>query len=164
MAPDSNLRTRRPTGGATIRVLLTRRERSVDAPWVPIRRVLKRVLADHQQSGALSVVFVGDREIAEIHEEFLGDDRPTDVISFPYPAEDHPEGEETVIGEVVLSVETARREAARRGIPVPREVALYAIHGALHIVGFDDRDAAGRREMRRLERRYLGVYRECGGE
>ena len=67
-------------------------------------------------------------------------------------------------GEIVVSAETAAREASRRGLPVPREVALYSIHGALHIMGFDDLDPQSRRAMRHGERKYIQRYRSLGGE
>lgn len=147
------------------RVLLTRRDRRVRPPWPPLRRVLKRILEDYDVRGTLSVVLVSDSEMGRLHGEFLGDERPTDVLSFPLaddPAE--PAQPEAEFGEVVVSTETALREATRRGLPVAREIALYAIHGTLHLMGLDDLDPVRRREMRRRERHYVGVYRDLGGE
>ena len=133
--------------------------------WPPLRRVLKRILEDHDVEGTLSVVFVSDSEMRRLHEEFFGEDRPTDVISFPLREDaEEPDDPDAVFGEVVVSTETAFREASNRNLPVAREVALYAIHGTLHLVGFDDSTAVSRLEMRRQERRYVKLYRELGGE
>lgn len=146
------------------RVLLTRRERRIRPPWPPIRRVLQRILDDHNVDGTLSVVLVSDAEIGRLHGEYLGDDRPTDVLSFPLEDPSVRLPADAEFGEVIVSTETAQREAGRRDLPVAREVALYAIHGTLHLMGLDDLDATGRREMRRWERHYLELYRELGGE
>lgn len=147
------------------RVLLTRRDRRVRLPWPPVRRVLKRILEDYDARGTLSVVFVSDCEIGRLHGEFLGDERPTDVLSFPLGDDPGvPDASEPELGEVIVSTETAQREASRRKLPVAREVALYAIHGTLHLMGFDDLEPASRGEMRRRERHYVDLYRQLGGE
>jgi probable rRNA maturation factor len=149
----------RPRGGATPgerRVLLARRDRSVASPWPPLRRTLLRLLADHDAAGTLSVALVDDEEMRRIHRDFSGIDEPTDVLSFPLAGAGGVR--DGILGEVIVSAETARREARRRGLSPAREVALYAIHGALHLVGCDDKDAGRRRAMRRKEREYLAVW------
>ena len=93
----------------------------------------------------VSLLLTDDAEIARLHGEYLGDDRATDVMSF-----DIEDG-----AEIVVSVETARREAQRAGHAIRAEVALYIVHGMLHTLGFDDIDAADRRRMRDAERAIL---------
>lgn len=115
--------------------------RIVGRAWSPVRAaarcgsVLDRV-------PEITIVLVSDRRMARLHDEFLGDPTPTDVITFLH-------------GEVVLSAETARREARERGIPTELEVARYAVHGLLHLAGWtDDRpDAAA--EMRVMQEKIL---------
>ena len=63
-----------------------------------------------------------------------------------------------VTGEVVVSAETALREAQDRGLEPARELALYAIHGTLHLVGFDDLEPNAKKRMRRAEKKYLALY------
>lgn len=145
--------------GRLTRVLLTRRERSVVPRWPPLRRVLKKVLVDHEMQGTLTVALVEDAEIRRVHRQFLGEDTPTDVLSFLLDGEKI-RGLDDLLGEVVVSAETALREARKRRLLPEREVALYAIHGTLHLVGFDDTDATSRRKMRREERKYLKIYDE----
>ncbi len=101
---------------------------------------------------ALGVVFVDDARLAALHAETLGDPSPTDVITFDL-------GEEGggPAGELWVSVERARTVAAERGVPVARELALYLVHGALHLCGFDDREDADRARMRAAEARVLEV-------
>ncbi len=125
------------------------------------RGVLVRILEDHGVRRTLSLALVDDARIREIHREFLGEDSPTDVISFPLEEKDGTGVDadpEPPFGEVVVSVETALREAPAHGHEAQREAALYAIHGTLHLVGFDDLDEASRAEMRRAETEYLAVY------
>lgn len=93
----------------------------------------------------LSVVFVDDAEIAELHGRWLGDPTPTDVISFDLGGGGGPDG------ELYVSVERARGEARARGLELEHELALYLVHGALHLCGHDDRAARERARMRAAE-------------
>ena len=98
----------------------------------------------------LSVVFVDDARLAEMHAEHLGDPSPTDVISFDLGDE-----QGGPAGELYVSVERARAVALKRGVEVARELALYVVHGALHLCGHDDRKPAARARMRAAERAVL---------
>jgi probable rRNA maturation factor len=107
--------------------------------------------------GAVGLVFLDDAAIAELHERFLGDPTPTDVIAFDLGG-DEPQQLEAEVGpraEIYVSVERAREVASRRGAPVRRELALYLVHGALHLCGFDDGAAAERARMRAAEAEVL---------
>jgi probable rRNA maturation factor len=104
------------------------------------------------------VAVVDDRRIAALHERFMGDDRPTDVLTFDL--RDDPEAD-VIEGEIVVSADTARREARRRGLSPDEELLRYVIHGVLHLCGLDDHTPAERRRMRREENRVLG--RLAGG-
>lgn len=99
----------------------------------------------------ISVVFVDDAELAEMHGEWLDDPRATDVITFDLGGGGGPEG------ELYVSVERAREVASRRGADPLRELMLYVAHGVLHLCGYDDHDPADRRRMRAAERRALSV-------
>ncbi|MGE0193885.1 MAG: rRNA maturation RNase YbeY [Planctomycetota bacterium] len=97
----------------------------------------------------LAFVLVDDATIREVNARMLGHDWATDVITFPW-------GQAPALeAELMLSVETARREAAERGHDPADELALYAVHGVLHLLGHDDHDPAARRRMRSAERRWL---------
>ena len=90
----------------------------------------------------IGIVLVSDRRIAALHDEFMSDPSPTDVITFLH-------------GEIVLSAETARREARRRALRVPEEIARYAVHGLLHLAGWTDTDAGASAEMRAMQEKIL---------
>jgi probable rRNA maturation factor len=99
---------------------------------------------------AVDVVLIGDRRLRALHRCFLGDDTPTDVMAF-----DLADGGLGPAAEIYASVTCARRVARARGVSAARELALYLVHGALHLCGHDDHRTADRRRMRRAERRIL---------
>ena len=84
------------------------------------------------------VVLVSDRKISAIHQQFMGIADPTDVITFQH-------------GEIVISVETAARQAAEYGTDLLHELRLYIAHGLLHLAGYDDHSEDGFREMAKLQ-------------
>ena len=101
--------------------------------------------------GELSIVFVDDATIAKIHDRFMDDPSPTDVITFPAD----PEMESA--GEIILSVDRARERAAELHEPFSRELTLYLVHGWLHLAGYDDREPQEREQMRQAEKQALAV-------
>ena len=99
---------------------------------------------------ASTLVLVGDERMRALNRLFRGYDRATDVLSFPAEQSDFP-GSEPYLGDVVISVETARNQALRRGSNLHRELRVLALHGFLHLVGYDHETDDG--EMRRIEYR-----------
>lgn len=94
---------------------------------------------------------VDDQEIRDLNLRFLGRDRPTNVMAFPM---DGPEGR--LLGDVVISIETAQKEAEERGVPVEEHVALLLIHGILHLLGYDhERGGEEEKRMREKEEELL---------
>jgi probable rRNA maturation factor len=105
----------------------------------------------------LSVVVTGDEEIRELNREFAGEDHSTDVLSFSLR-----EGEAFVapddtdrLGEVIVSFETAERQADEAGHHVEDEIAHLLVHGVLHILGYDHAKPPDENRMRAHERSIL---------
>jgi probable rRNA maturation factor len=96
----------------------------------------------------LSLALVDDKRMSYLHEHFMGIKGPTDVLTFPIDADAR--GQVTS-GEVVVCVPQARREAKRHTIPVRHELLLYALHGMLHLLGYDDRTARDFQTMHATE-------------
>lgn len=116
-----------------------------------LRQAISLVLqGEHIPAAELSVAIVDDPTIHELNRQFLQHDYPTDVITFPL--EDDPE---LLEGEIVLSADTAEREASEQAWPVEQEIALYAIHGVLHLTGYDDHTEPDIAMMRARETLYL---------
>lgn len=101
--------------------------------------------------GDLSIVFVNDAEIAQVHADFMDDPSPTDVITFPA------QPEMKSAGEIIVSVDHARNRAAELGEPFSRELSLYLIHGWLHLAGYNDQTECDRAEMRNAEQKALAI-------
>ncbi len=99
--------------------------------------------------GELSIAFLDDTSLAEIHGRFLDDPTPTDVITFP--------GDTAMefAGEICVSWQRAHAEAQSRGIPLRRELTLYLVHGWLHLAGLDDQTDDQRSRMREAEDRVM---------
>lgn len=120
-----------------------------------IAAAVQMVLADaHCDAATVSVAIVDDATIHRLNRQFLEHDYETDVLSFVL--EEPPELE----GEIIASIDTARREAADAGWAPEHELLLYAVHGALHLVGHRDKspkEAAAMRAAERLVLERLGV-------
>jgi probable rRNA maturation factor len=112
-------------------------------PWLA-----RLVAALAPGAGSLGVRFASDREVRRANRDFRGKDKATDVLSFP--GEEGPTAE-AHLGDILISVPTARRQAAAAGHPVERELRLLLLHGVLHCLGYDHETDQG--EMDRLERR-----------
>ena len=124
-------------------VLNRQRRRRVDA--ARLRRVLREAGRSLGVRGEVSVVLAGEHLLRRLNREFRGKDRATDVLSFPGA------GGEEGLGDVVISVPTAERNARRQGHTVPRELDILALHGFLHVLGYDHETDDG--SMDRLEGR-----------
>lgn len=106
------------------------------------------------ENAQVSVTFVDDAAIHELNREHRGVDRPTDVLSFPQfeADEEIPEGMPHVLGDLVVSLETARRQAEEYGHSEEREIAFLLVHGFLHLLGYDHETAEEEAEMREEQR------------
>jgi probable rRNA maturation factor len=120
-------------------------------PW------LERLVGEiAPQAESLGVRFSGDREMRRANRTWRGKDTTTDVLSFP--------GEEGHLGDFLISVPAARRQAGAAGHPVERELRVLLLHGVLHCLGYDHETDQGEMERleRRLRRRWLREEREEG--
>src|SRR5205823_413054 len=103
------------------------------------------------REGKVTLAFVNNTHIHRLNKQFLAHDEPTDVLTFPSSEP----GAKKLEGDVVIGYEVAAEHAADRDVPVGQELVLYAIHGCLHLCGYDDRTATAATEMRVKERFYL---------
>jgi probable rRNA maturation factor len=134
-----------------ISIAITNRQKQLPVNRRRVRRAVGEVLRDAGILEArISVAVVDDAAIARLHREFLGDPNPTDVLSFVLE-----QSERCLEGEVVVSAETAIKNAPRYGSTPEDELLRYVIHGTLHLVGHDDATPRKRAAMKRLERKYL---------
>ena len=137
---------------------LRNRQRAVKVRLAWLRRFAEIALPEcalHSADGRFAlrqlpevdVAIVSDRVIARVHEQFLNIPGPTDVITFEH-------------GEIVMSAETAEIHARQYGQSVDVELALYTVHGLLHLNGYEDAAANDAKRMRKTQER---IMKACFG-
>lgn len=99
----------------------------------------------------LSLVLVNDRQITEINRDYLGRDKPTNVISFAMTEGEFGDLASGLLGDVIISVETAFRHAAESGSRHLDEIQYLVIHGILHLIGYDHETGKDGMKMRKKE-------------
>ena len=147
-----------------------------ESDWLDtvIRRALAEVLSP-DAVGQVSLLLTDDDTVRELNREFRGVDRTTDVLSFSADHAGHwagdeappdaveprqvdfpmPDGEPPPLGDIVVSVPQANRQAEAQGVPLLQELALLIVHGALHLLGHDHYEDGERAEMQSLEQAAL---------
>lgn len=106
-------------------------------------------------SGEVCVRLVDDHEISQIHQKWMNDPSPTDVISFPCSDSQSVPGEPVYLGDIAVSVDTARMQAEDAGIKFEDELILLCIHGLLHLLGHDDTNPVGAATMTSLQKQLV---------
>jgi probable rRNA maturation factor len=130
---------------SSLDVTLLNRQRSRPVRQARLRRVLRGAADALDVGGEVALVLTGDRAIRALNARYRGKDRPTDVLSFPGGASP---GE---LGDIVISVQAAQRNARQLGRTLAQELDVLALHGFLHVLGYDHETDDG--TMDRLERR-----------
>ncbi len=137
-------------------VIVTSRHRRRGIRAASVRRDGARLLHLLALDAELSIVLVDDREIRRLNQTYRHNDRPTDVLAFAMREGDGATLHPNVLGDVVISLDTAARQAAARGVPLADEVRLLLTHGLLHLLGYDhERSPAEARWMFRQQREVL---------
>ena len=112
-------------------------------------------LSDGPEEAEVSLLLVDNQRIHALNLEYRGVDRPTDVLSFALQeeVEEEPEIEEEdeMLGDIVISVERAREQAEEYGHSFEREIVYLAVHGTLHLLGFDHEEENDKQMMRSKE-------------
>jgi len=109
----------------------------------------------------LEVVLTTDEEIHLLNRDYRGKDRPTDVLSFAWSeSEESFPGEEEMLGQIIISMDTAKRQAEEYGHSLVRELAFLGVHGFLHLMGYDhEKDAEEERQMKARQEEILEVLK-----
>ncbi|KKO18021.1 MAG: rRNA maturation RNase YbeY [Candidatus Brocadia sp.] len=121
-----------------------------------IKKLVRRIFSGENKDAELNLVFIDNKGIKKINNTFLGHNYATDVLSFAYH-EQSPKN--TIAGEILVSVEMAVQQAKSRGCSVEGEIALYLVHGVLHLLGYDDRK---KKDAQRMHQREGALLAECG--
>ena len=135
----------------TTDVAVSNRQDSFDVDERSVTSLAQATLrAEGVAAGELSVSFVTPEEMAELHERYMGEPGPTDVLSFPM---DEPGGEHRLLGDVVI----CPAFAAGNNLDLQAEVRLLVVHGILHLLGYDHEEDDDRAAMWERQDRYAGV-------
>jgi probable rRNA maturation factor len=117
-----------------------------------MREIARAVLeGENEPQAEISLAFVDNATIHALNKRYLQHDEPTDVLSFPLSEPGTPK----LSGELVIGAEVALAQARERNHDVQAELALYVIHGLLHLCGYDDHPEADALALRERERHYL---------
>jgi len=119
----------------------------------PLIKSVEAILDDHDVAASeISLALVDDPTIRELNRQYLDHDYETDVISFVL---DWNEQDRSLVGQLIVSTDTAQNKGAEFGLSMFEELVLYVIHGTMHLVGYEDKDSASAAEMRLAEKDYL---------
>ena len=146
------------------RILIDSRQKLVKLDRAALRRDVRKILA--LLGGGereLSLLFVDDEGIRKINRDYLRRDRPTNVIAFSLAEGDFGNVNPGVLGDVVISVETAAREAKAAGITIGDAILYLVLHGILHLAGYDHEGPKGIARARILFAVQEAVFSEIRG-
>jgi probable rRNA maturation factor len=133
-------------------VLIQNRQRIQRVNLIEIKRKAQKILEIlGLTEKELSILLVDDPFIAELNTTYLQKARPTNVIAFPMQEGAYAEINPHLLGDVVISVETASRHAREADLPINRVLQRLLVHGVLHLIGYDHESTT--REARRMDER-----------
>lgn len=147
-------------------VSLSNRQKRVSIDAGKIRRAAKKILSGLGFQGyELSIVIVDDQEITRLNRQYFHRNRPTNVISFPMAAEDPASLHSKILGDVVISAQTAKRQAEDAGGKAKDEILFLLIHGILHLAGYGHEGAADeRKKMEAKEKELFSLLMRPGAQ
>lgn len=130
-------------------------------------RIIKEALNEEKEDieSEVSISFVNDEEIHQLNRDYRNVDRPTDVLSFPMDLDfDMPE---KILGDIIISTDTAKRQAVEYNHSIEREILYLVTHSMFHLMGYDHMNDEEKLIMRSKEEKVLkklGISRDFKGE
>ena len=107
------------------------------------------------QTQEISITFASDQFVRKLNKQYRGIDRPTDVVAFSMQEGEWAEIQPQILGDVVISVDTASRQAQEMGNDLNQELTILLVHGILHLAGYDHMQKEDAQKMRAMERTIL---------
>jgi len=120
-----------------------------------VKKLISSILKVEKKNAELNLVFTDNKKIKKINKTFLGHNFVTDVISFAY---NNSSLENNISGEIIISVEMAVKLAQKLKCTIEGEIALYLVHGLLHLLGYNDKLKRDARKMHQREKELLSMY------
>lgn len=147
--------TKRRAAGPVPRILIVRDVEDARIPVTAIKHTLGEIIRKEKSVGAIQVIVVDDVTMRRLNRRFKGKDKTTDVLSFPF--EDDMPGTVAMhlFGEIYCNYAHCKRWTSENGGTVKDELLRLAVHGCLHLFGYDHHKPEDQRRMLRAENRYL---------
>ncbi|MDH5477034.1 MAG: rRNA maturation RNase YbeY [Nitrospinota bacterium] len=142
-----------------MRIQIQKRRTGQTPSAAALRARLEKMLAAAEEPDAeLSITFIADKEMATLNGQYRGKNHPTDVLAFPQREGEFSEVAPSMLGDVVISVDTAARQAREAGHSLEREMDVLLAHGLAHLLGYDhEKGPAQARAMKRMEKKLLAA-------
>ena len=121
-----------------LKILISNQQKKVKLNCSRIKKEIYKILEDLDcHNSELSILFTSDNHIKELNKTYRKKNRPTDVLAFSQNEGSSIVINTSILGDVVISVDTAKRQADKLGHSVTEEILILLIHGILHLLGFD---------------------------
>ena len=134
-------------------VAITASEAEMQVVEVAVETILKREGFSSDQFAGVTVLLTGDTRLRQLNRDFAGEDHVTDVLSFGaetdlnFPVQEDDDIHRVRLGDIAISVPQTKRQALDKGVTFERELAMLAIHGTLHLLGYDHAEPEDERVM-----------------
>jgi probable rRNA maturation factor len=137
-----------------VKIIIKNFQKKVPICPTRIKKVILKAFSQEalKKTGDITICFVTDKKIRELNLRYLGRNKPTDVLTFDNTS---PLDNTYMFADIIISTDTAMRNAKIFKTPPPDELNLYAVHGALHLLGYDDHTPKQRKLMRQKEEEYV---------
>lgn len=129
-----------------MKIAINNKSRS-DIPLELVEKTARIFLSEHNIDKELSIAFIGDQKMRGLNLRYRGFGKTTDILSF--------EGDDGLWGELLVNFQQIKRQSAKYGHSPENELVFILVHGLLHLLGLNDEDEAGRREMIRLGKNFI---------
>lgn len=131
-------------------------QRKIKLDWQIFEVFADRVIENVSETAKKfpTIAFVSDRKMRELNNEFRAKNKTTDVLSFPFEADEF-DVEQDFLGDIIISLEQAEKQAAENGLDIETEIKQLILHGVLHLCGYDHETDQGEMNERELELRKI---------
>jgi probable rRNA maturation factor len=139
-----------------LKVSIRKSARKPEINIAPVREAIEKALQGEKRTDAeVSVLIVNDARMRRLNKTYRKIDSSTDVLAFPMNEGSFASLNPHLLGDVVVSADRAQAQAAQAGHDLEHELRLLAVHGTLHLLGYEDETRSGRARMRRLAGKYI---------
>ena len=145
-----------------VQILIEKKSPIIQKTWISkiTKNILTNWLANEipSETDELSIVFTSDKNIQVLNRDYRKKDKATDVLSFPQIVKGKGSFPSKSLGDLVISVDTAKIQAKKYGVTFKEEIARLLVHGILHLAGYDH-EGVTKKEAQRMRRKEAGIMR-----